>query len=576
VAALRNVAADTQKQIKTFESLRPFVSGGVLGPAKKLTPGAARKMQELGLGGFIGKDVIGGLEVKDFVNASKVIEARLQGLKKTAASVQEKLPLAERIAADIEKQTKTQELVSIPEGAGESDGQRKGKRVPIEQILDRESRRRMEMALSNRQLRLNQLIRDAKLSGNEAEAESLSNLSRALDTQGKITALEQLREMLIKNENEIVAKSLTQEEYNNKWQDTNVEIYTLQNDLKSEFFDLQVKENDAAKKAQDDLNKKIEKQKELNRLIEDAQIEAGIIGPQQAAIIQQQRGFEDDRAKMKAEGTPEQLAQLESAQALIPATGSIQEAIKNLRGELDKLLSTQEMVKFSAASIGEAFSTSFKDAISGAASAQEVLAGFFRSVGNAFADMAAQMIQKMIQMYILNQFLNILPSSGMFSGDASIKGGGFADFAPGASPSFSAGGVPDLPGLGGAGALGKGGGAPIPSYGGAKKFANGGIAYGGFQAFANGGIVTGPTMGLVGEGRYNEAVVPLPDGKTIPVDLGNAAGNQIVSNITVNVSNGQAQSNANGSNSSELGRKLEGAVKQVIVGELRPGGLLAR
>ena len=49
----------------------------------------------------------------------------------------------------------------------------------------------------------------------------------------------------------------------------------------------------------------------------------------------------------------------------------------------------------------------------------------------------------------------------------------------------------------------------------------------------------------------------------------------INSNITVNVSNGQAQSNATGSNSSELGRKLEGAVKQVIVGELRPGGLLA-
>ena len=106
--------------------------------------------------------------------------------------------------------------------------------------------------------------------------------------------------------------------------------------------------------------------------------------------------------------------------------------------------------------------------------------------------------------------------------------------------------------------------------------ANGGIALGGFKAFATGGIVTGPTMGLIGEGRYNEAVVPLPDGKTIPVDLGNAAGNQIVSNITVNVNNGQAQSNASGSNSSDLGRKLEGAVKQVIVGELRPGGLLAR
>jgi hypothetical protein len=56
------------------------------------------------------------------------------------------------------------------------------------------------------------------------------------------------------------------------------------------------------------------------------------------------------------------------------------------------------------------------------------------------------------------------------------------------------------------------------------KFANGGIAAGGFQAFANGGIVTGPTLGLVGEGRYNEAVIPLPDGKSVPVKLSGGSG----------------------------------------------------
>ena len=93
------------------------------------------------------------------------------------------------------------------------------------------------------------------------------------------------------------------------------------------------------------------------------------------------------------------------------------------------------------------------------------------------------------------------------------------------------------------------------------------------QGFANGGIVTGPTLGLVGEGRYNEAIVPLPDGKSIPVELGGDAKN-IVSNITVNVSNGQARSEGNGG-ANDLGRKLEGAVKQVIIEELRPGGVLA-
>ena len=60
--------------------------------------------------------------------------------------------------------------------------------------------------------------------------------------------------------------------------------------------------------------------------------------------------------------------------------------------------------------------------------------------------------------------------------------------------------------------------------GGFQAFANGGIAAGGFQAFANGGIVTGPTLGLVGEGRYNEAVIPLPDGKSVPVKLSGGSG----------------------------------------------------
>ena len=48
-------------------------------------------------------------------------------------------------------------------------------------------------------------------------------------------------------------------------------------------------------------------------------------------------------------------------------------------------------------------------------------------------------------------------------------------------------------------------------------FAMGGVVSGGFRAFAAGGTVNQPTLGLVGEGRFNEAIVPLPDGKSIPV-----------------------------------------------------------
>ena len=42
--------------------------------------------------------------------------------------------------------------------------------------------------------------------------------------------------------------------------------------------------------------------------------------------------------------------------------------------------------------------------------------------------------------------------------------------------------------------------------------------------FANGGMVNGPTLGLVGEGKYNEAIVPLPDGRSIPVQMKGPSG----------------------------------------------------
>jgi tape measure domain-containing protein len=128
-----------------------------------------------------------------------------------------------------------------------------------------------------------------------------------------------------------------------------------------------------------------------------------------------------------------------------------------------------------------------------------------------------------------------------------------------------------MPGIGNAGG---GGGADLTAGIRQYAYANGGIAPGGFRAFASGGVVTGPTLGLVGEGRYNEAVVPLPDGKSIPVQLGGGAGGDISTNIVVNVSNGQASSQMSGNGGQALGRELEGAVKQVILKETRPGGLI--
>ena len=37
-------------------------------------------------------------------------------------------------------------------------------------------------------------------------------------------------------------------------------------------------------------------------------------------------------------------------------------------------------------------------------------------------------------------------------------------------------------------------------------------------------MVNGPTLGRVGEGKYNEAIVPLPDGRSIPVQMKGPSG----------------------------------------------------
>jgi hypothetical protein len=84
-------------------------------------------------------------------------------------------------------------------------------------------------------------------------------------------------------------------------------------------------------------------------------------------------------------------------------------------------------------------------------------------------------------------------------------------------------------GGGGLGSLLKMGLSFIPGLGGLFGAQMGGIYQGGISAFAKGGVVKRATVGLVGEGGQNEAVVPLPDGKAIPVNMNGTNNNNNVS-----------------------------------------------
>lgn len=109
------------------------------------------------------------------------------------------------------------------------------------------------------------------------------------------------------------------------------------------------------------------------------------------------------------------------------------------------------------------------------------------------------------------------------------------------------------------------------------EFRNGGIMDRGkkVQGYASGGIASGSTSGYPAVLHGTEAVVPLPNGKSIPVDLGNASGQ--VNNVTVNISSdGQTTTQADGGmNQEKLGKAVAVAVQKELQNQKRSGGILS-
>ena len=105
------------------------------------------------------------------------------------------------------------------------------------------------------------------------------------------------------------------------------------------------------------------------------------------------------------------------------------------------------------------------------------------------------------------------------------------------------------------------------------------------KKYANGGIANSPQLAMFGEGKMNEAYVPLPDGRTIPVTMkGSAArtGGAGDTNISIQINNeGGMTTNAksdmqDGPDWRKFSEKITGMIKQEMIEQKRPGGLLTR
>ena len=235
--------------------------------------------------------------------------------------------------------------------------------------------------------------------------------------------------------------------------------------------------------------------------------------------------------------------------------GELGSKIEELKKSLADLQDPIKQVMAGAQAIGEAFSTSFKGLIDGSMSAQEALAGFFKSIANHFLDMASQMIAKYIEMQIIGLAKQFLP--GMFGGI----------FGPGGAPDYSGSSL-NMSGL-----TGTAFGSPLIGSANGNVFAQNGIV-----PYAKGGIVDRPMMfpfakgiGLMGEAGP-EAIMPLKRGADGKLGVAGGGGGTTV-NVNVDATGSSVEGDQ--AQGKQLGVAISAAVQAELVKQQRPGGLLA-
>lgn len=166
----------------------------------------------------------------------------------------------------------------------------------------------------------------------------------------------------------------------------------------------------------------------------------------------------------------------------------------------------QEMADFYRTALPNALDSSadatsklFRDLAQGNMTAGEAWRAFGQTVSDVIFDILQEMIKLEIKMAMINSmgasggiggFFSGLLGFGSSSSSWASSGTAFSDASQIASwMSFANGGIMSSAG-------------PLP-----------------LRSYASGGIANSPQLALFGEGRMNEAYVPLPDGRSIPVTV---------------------------------------------------------
>ena len=215
------------------------------------------------------------------------------------------------------------------------------------------------------------------------------------------------------------------------------------------------------------------------------------------------------------------------------------ELLKQQAKSMNDLATATERRQAIFDSIEQGFEGAFTSIIDGTKSAKE-----------AFADMAKNILKQLARI-IAEMITAKILSSSLFSFFG--FGGG------GTTPPISAA-------MGGVVSMDK-----------KKQYAGGGYTSP-MRDYSRGGMARGPQQGYNAVLHGNEAVVPLPDNRHIPVELSGGMGQQ--NNVTVNVNMDsagapQTSSQSNGPNAERMGQLIAKAVQDELQNQKRSGGILS-
>jgi len=240
----------------------------------------------------------------------------------------------------------------------------------------------------------------------------------------------------------------------------------------------------------------------------------------------------------------QQLAQAAAAASQEDELEQLEHKKFMLESQIQLTSRLREAVEESAMSMEENFTTAFAAIISGSESGKEA----FKQLANSMLQDISRIIAQLLVQQMIMSAMNML--GNMFGVPAATAAGGVpTNVTP---PRTGVGRANFTPG--------------------SFDFRYGGMTP---KGYAVGGVARGSDAGYMAMLHGTEAVVPLPNGRSIPVEMsgGGAQTNNVSVNVNVN-NDGSAETTTEG-DSREMGRAIAAAVQRELQSQKRPGGLLS-